>query len=47
MRNPNQVQQPAEKSINMACHSAKLWTHAVNNKKQASKGLMKIANDMR
>ncbi len=33
--------------INMACHAAKLRTHALNNKKQAFKGLMKIANDMR
>jgi uncharacterized protein YifE (UPF0438 family) len=31
--------------INMACHAAKLRTHALNYKKQASKGLMKIAND--
>jgi hypothetical protein len=27
-------------------HIARLWTRAINNKKQASKGLKKTANDM-
>jgi len=26
-------------------HAAKLWTHVVNNKKQALRGLKKIVND--
>jgi hypothetical protein len=44
MRNPNQVQQPIEKSLWLA-RVAGLWTHVVNNKKQALKGLKKIVND--
>jgi hypothetical protein len=46
MKNPNEMQQPAEKSLWLA-HTTGLWIHVIYNKKQASKGLKKITNDAR
>jgi hypothetical protein len=43
-RNPDQVQQPAKESLWLV-HIAKLWTHVVNTKRWALRGLKKIAND--
>jgi hypothetical protein len=43
---PNQMEQLTEKSLWLA-HVAKLWTHTIDNKKQASKGLKKIIDNMR
>jgi hypothetical protein len=46
MKNPDQVQQLA-KELLWLVHAIRLWTHAVNNKKQASRGLKKTTNDAR
>jgi len=43
LRNLNQVQQPAEELLWLA-HAIRLWTHIVDSKKQASRGL-KMTND--
>jgi hypothetical protein len=45
MRTPNQLQQLVEKSLRLV-HIAGLWTHVVDNKKQALRGLKKIVNNM-
>jgi hypothetical protein len=45
MRNPDQMQQPVEKSLWLV-HIVGLWTHIIDSEKQESKGLMKIANDV-
>jgi hypothetical protein len=46
MRNLDQVQQPAKKSL-WLMHIIGLSDNAINSKKQASKGLKKIVDDMR
>jgi hypothetical protein len=45
MKNPDQVQQPVKELLWLA-HTTSLWIHAIYSKKQASKGLKKIANDV-
>jgi hypothetical protein len=45
MRNPDQVQQPVEKSLWLA-HITRLWIHIVDSKKQTSKGLKKIDDNL-
>jgi hypothetical protein len=45
MKNPDQVQQPVEKLLWLA-HITRLWTCAVDSKKQALKGLKKIVDDV-
>jgi hypothetical protein len=44
--NPNQVQQLVEESPWLA-HIVGLWTCTIYNKKQASRGLTKIVDDVR
>jgi hypothetical protein len=46
MGNPNQVQELIEKLLWLT-HVARLWTYVVNIKKQASRGVKKIVDDVR
>jgi hypothetical protein len=46
MKNPDQMQQPIEKSL-WLMHTTGLWTHVVDSGTWTSRGLKKIANDMR
>jgi hypothetical protein len=43
MRSPNQLQKLIEKSLGLM-HIAGLWTHVVDNKKQAWRGLKKTVD---
>jgi hypothetical protein len=45
MRNPDQVEQPAEKLLWLV-YIARLWTCAVDNKQQTSSRLKKTADDL-
>ncbi len=44
MRNLDQVQQPIEESL-LLVHAIGIWTCAISNKQQASRGLKKIIDD--
>jgi len=44
MRNLDQVQQPIEESLQLV-HAIRIWTCAISNKQQASRGLKKIIDD--
>jgi hypothetical protein len=44
MKNLNQMQQLVEKSL-WLMHAIGLWTHIINNEKQVTTRLKKIAND--